>query len=323
MKRIKFVLMAVAALMATIAPLGTTSPPRRDLHRDPLLRASGPAPSGALRSWKDRIASVFRNVALATARLRLKGLGLPAIAGSDTVTGARGTGNIAADVQTTDFSKSILELDPNVAPFLVLTKNLGRRDDQVAVAPKYTWFEDEDRPRSDLVNNGAGYAAGATVITVDNGPYHMADDLLYVGRTGELMRVVSVATNDLTVVRGIGSTAAALVDNDELIRTGSAAQEGALDKAARSNNPTEQFNYTQIFRFPMEETETAISTANRVTPTTGTGPTTRAARSTRRTSSTRPCSASPRSTSRAHTRGARPVASTTTPSTTSRMSVAR
>lgn len=196
---------------------------------------------------------------------RLTIAGLPAIAGgaAGTISGQRGTGNVTANLLEVEFENSVAELEPNAAPLTRLTAALNKSK---TVNPKYTWFEDQLDVRFDTVNNGGGYASTATSIIVSNGPYWQEDDLIYVPRTGEVIRITVVSTNTLTVVRGIGSTAAAINDAEQIINIGSAAQEGALDKAAKSSNPSEVFNYTQIFRRPVDMTGTAQSTANRVTP---------------------------------------------------------
>jgi hypothetical protein len=185
------------------------------------------------------------------------------VGGAVDVTGQRSTGNIEANVLEPDFANTIAELEPSKDPLTVLTRRLNK---DTCINPKFTWFEDKLKARFDTINNGAGYSSTATSIVVTNGGQWAADDLLYVTRTGEVLRVTAVSTNTLTVLRGVGSTAAALVDTDEILNIGSAAEEGALDKPAGTNNPTEAFNYTQIFRRTVDETKTARSTANRTSP---------------------------------------------------------
>ena len=177
--------------------------------------------------------------------------------------GARGTGNVLADIKEIDMADSVLELEPSAAPLTVFTKKLSKKR---AINPKFDWLEDELAPRFDQINAGAGYAAGITALVVDNGAYFQAEDMVYVTRTGEVIRVVSVATNTLTVVRGVGSTAAALVDDDELLVIGTSAEEGASSRAAVSHEPVKVSNYCQIFRTPFEMTETLRHTANEVSP---------------------------------------------------------
>lgn len=179
------------------------------------------------------------------------------------VTGQRGTTNVEQTRRKIDMSEKVLLLEPDSAPLTVISKKIG---DKPTGNPKFGWFEDELEPRFDAVNNGAGYASGATSIVVDNGPYFYAQAMVYVPRTGELIRVSSVSTNTLTVVRGVGSTAAALVDNDELIIVNSAQPEGDASKPARTRNETPVYNYTQIFRDEWDETNTALMSEFEASP---------------------------------------------------------
>ena len=180
-----------------------------------------------------------------------------------TVTGARGTTLIGTDQRIKNMDKVIRRLQPDAAPFTTFTMELSKR---ATPDPRFQHLQDELEPRFDAINAGAGYASGITSIVVDNGAYFAQHDLVLVTRTAELMRVTAVAGNTLTVVRGVGSTAAAIVDNDELSLVGSAQPEGDTSKPARSSNPTTLTNYTQIFRRPWELTGTAIATENTTNP---------------------------------------------------------
>jgi hypothetical protein len=178
------------------------------------------------------------------------------------ITAARGTGNVAATQLRIDMAQRVLELEPSAMPLLVLSKKAEKRS---AHNPKFQWHEDELEPRFDRVNGTTGTG---TSVVVDNGPYFGVDDLVLVSRTGELMRVTAIATNTLTVVRAVGdgASAVALVDNDELIILSSAAAEGATSQSSQSINPTAVYNYTQIFRDPIEMTETMRTTDTEHTP---------------------------------------------------------
>jgi hypothetical protein len=170
------------------------------------------------------------------------------------VNGQRGTLDGNQDNRRIDMADKILLLEPDAAPLTVVTKNIQKKG---TGNPKFQWQEDELDPRFDQVNNGAGYASGITAIVVDNGAYFEAQNLVYVPRTAETMRVTSVVGNTLNVVRGVGSTAAALVDNDPLLITSTAQPEGDASRPARSRNQATVYNYTQIFRTPWDATETA------------------------------------------------------------------
>lgn len=169
------------------------------------------------------------------------------------ITGARGTGNVLAANRKLDMASRVALLEPESNPLTLLLNRLSKAK---TVNPEYKHLEDESEPRFDLVNNATGYAAGATSIVVDNGAYFAQHYIVQVTRTGENMRVTGVSGNTLTVVRGVGSTAAAINDNDELLIIAVAQPEGDTSRPARTSNPSAVTNYTQIFRQPVEATET-------------------------------------------------------------------
>jgi hypothetical protein len=180
-----------------------------------------------------------------------------------TITGARGTGNVLQSNRYPDIKPTVLELQPEETPFVILADKLPSR---ATGNPEFSWFEDDLEPRFDTINNVGGYASGATSIVVTNGSYYAQHDIVYVPRTGESFRVTAVATNTLTVVRGVGSTAAAVNQGEELLITGSAQPEGDTSKPARSGVATKVTNYTQIFREPWELTETWAASRNWANP---------------------------------------------------------
>lgn len=169
------------------------------------------------------------------------------------VTGMLGTGNTLAANRRIDFASELLELEPSAAPLVVLSSRLGNVPTH---NPEFKWAENQLENRFDAINNATGYTDAATSITVDNGSRFVANDLVKVPRTGEVMRVTAVAGNVLTVVRGVGGAGVALLDNDELYKIGIAKMEGDDISPATSRNPTTQTGYCQIFRTPFSETNT-------------------------------------------------------------------
>jgi hypothetical protein len=168
-----------------------------------------------------------------------------------TITGARGTGNVQQANRRPDIKSQIMDLQPEETPFVVLLDKLPAR---VTGNPEFAWFEQDLEPRFDTTTATA--TNSATTIAVSNGTYFAQHDLVYVPRTGETFRVTAVASNNLTVVRGVGSTAQALNSGEELLITGSAQPEGDTSKPARSGIAAKVTNYTQIFREPVELTRT-------------------------------------------------------------------
>jgi hypothetical protein len=145
----------------------------------------------------------------------------------------------------------IAQLEPDETPLTVLTARI--RTARSTHNPRFTWWEDELMPRFDAVDTTTGVG---TAVRVDTAAKFTVHDLVKVSRTGELMRVTAIAAPNLTVERGIGAAAVALADNDELIIVGSAQPEGDDTPTAKSQNPVEITNYTQITRTSFAATET-------------------------------------------------------------------
>lgn len=188
------------------------------------------------------------------------------------ISGQRHTDNVAASQRVVDLHKPILLLEsnpdgPDQAPLAVLTKSYaGGLMSERAMDPKFSWHNDQLADRFDAINDATPPNAAATTWTVDDGTKFTVDDLVYVPRTGELVLVTAISTNDLTVVRGVGSTAVDTADNEPLYIASTAAEEGALPRTAKSENPVKVDNYTQIFKQTEEQSGTWLSSSNESTP---------------------------------------------------------
>jgi hypothetical protein len=177
-------------------------------------------------------------------------------------TGASTTTNVLSDVLAIDLGDRIKLLEPDINPLAIFSKRARKLK---TVATKFSWLEEASKPRFDQVN-GAVASTSATSIVVDNGTYYQQWDQILITRTGEQMRVDAVAGNTLTVTRGIGSTAAALNDNDEIYIIGSAQPENDTSKPARSDVPSKVTNYTQIFRTPFEASDSLRASGFQASP---------------------------------------------------------
>ena len=164
-----------------------------------------------------------------------------------TITGAMTTTNVLSDQLAIDLGDRINLLEPSAQPLAVFTRRANKRR---TVATKFSWLEDQSKPRFDTQSGGATNVA--TTIAVTNGAYFQQWDQVLNTRTGEQFRVDAVAGNNLTVTRGIGSTALAMNAADELYIIGTAQPENDTSKPARSDVPSKVTNNTQIFRTPFE-----------------------------------------------------------------------
>ena len=164
-----------------------------------------------------------------------------------TITGAMTTTNVLSDQLAIDLGDRISLLEPSAQPLAVFTRKANKKR---TVATKFSWLEDQSKPRFDTQAGGATNVA--TTVAVTNGAYFQQWDQVLNTRTGEQFRVDAVAANNLTVTRGIGSTATAMNNLDELYIIGTAQPENDTSKPARSDVPSKVTNNTQIFRTPFE-----------------------------------------------------------------------
>lgn len=179
----------------------------------------------------------------------------------DMISGIRGTGSVLENYIPVLMSDLISQLQPKKTPLLVLYSKMTNK--MVSIDKnKPEWLEDERIPEWDAINKGAGYLASALVLTVDNGAYFRAKDLIWVPRTGELINIVSVSDDDLTVTRSWGSVAAAaLVDNEPLLIVANTAVAGADPGTGRSTKKVRKYNLTSIISsLPFGVTGTMDST---------------------------------------------------------------
>jgi len=166
--------------------------------------------------------------------------------------------DILQNRRVVDMDPVIRQLEPDDAPFTVMLSKVASRP---AKSQKVEWLSDELVPRLTTLNNGGNVASGSTTFTVatGTGSYFRAGDILRMSN-GENVRVVSVATDTLTVVRGIGSVAAATItDLTDVIKIGNASAEGATLGTIKQMQQVANFNYCQIQRDPLGFTNTLIN----------------------------------------------------------------
>ncbi len=169
---------------------------------------------------------------------------------TEMISGVRGNSLVATTFLPLDISKAISLLEPNKAALTTLLVNMKGKMEE-ADNYKFWWNEDVLNPREDAVNFAAGYSAAATSIVVDNAGYFRAGDIIRFPRTGEVASVTTatVATNTLVIVRSWGSTAAAILVDDEPIQIlANAAEQGATKGTGRSTVKEGLYGYCQLIR---------------------------------------------------------------------------
>jgi len=169
-----------------------------------------------------------------------------------------GTDTVNQTLRKVDMRDKIDLIEPTMHPLTILTKKVERR---VAINTEFSWPDDIPAPKWDQINGT--HNSSTTTINVHNGGYFRAYDVVKVPRTGEVMLVSSVSSNQLTVTRGWGSTSgAALNDLDYIVIIGTAFKEGGGAATSRITTPEVRTNRVQIFKNAAEATNTEEATEN-------------------------------------------------------------
>lgn len=179
--------------------------------------------------------------------------------------GMKSTGDFAADEHPKSWREGILRLSPrNNAPLYALTSMM--KSEKVNY-PQFYWWEEPLFMYTFELNEDLDNSE--TAITIVSGGLRLKEgDILKVAYTGEHVRVTSITSDtviNVTRAFGDGATAAGTAgtvtyasQDATLVFVGSAYREGADKALGTSTSPTKQYNYTQIFRDPVEITRTAM-----------------------------------------------------------------
>ncbi len=176
-----------------------------------------------------------------------------------------GTGSINNPIVTEgrpkNWREGILRLYPNGAA--ALTAFLALVDSEPSSDPDFNWWE-KQLPQREAILSGAQTAAATNlVLTGAAGIIYRSPYIVFNPRTGEKMKVTAdqASAAGVTVSRGFGETAAAAINDQDVLRViGNANEEGAGISNPITYDPVKKFNYTQIFRTPLAVTRTAKKT---------------------------------------------------------------
>ncbi|MEM8737675.1 MAG: DUF5309 family protein [Planctomycetota bacterium] len=120
-----------------------------------------------------------------------------------------------------------------------------------ATSTVHEWLEDTLLPNTDTA--AGSVTVGSSSVDVDHGERFRAGDQVQAEGSREVMFVLSVNGDTLTVSRGYGGTSAAAVSDGTTLRIlGNAALEGDDAPTTRFTNRSRKLNYTQIFTAGVE-----------------------------------------------------------------------
>jgi hypothetical protein len=165
------------------------------------------------------------------------------------------TYKVDSDRRDIDVSKEISLLVPEATPFISL---LMRARKVPVNSTEFIWY-DQGAPTWYTQVSG-GINDTATTLTVDDGSFFRAKDIIKNTATGEVCYVSAVSGNDLTIVRGYGydsdtgtgTEATAMSDDDYILRLSNAMEENSNAPDSYVTQPSKFFNYVQTIRTPFD-----------------------------------------------------------------------
>ena len=158
------------------------------------------------------------------------------------------TSNFTTDLAKPSFAQMITRLMPNgTAPLFALTSMLRT---ETALQTEHGFFTKTMIFPEGKIDNGAGYSATDTALTLDATTNLLPGMIMRVERTGENLIINTIASStSITVTRSVGVTAAATInDDDDLFQVGNAFEESSTRPTANNIIPVRVTNLTQIFR---------------------------------------------------------------------------
>ena len=174
------------------------------------------------------------------------------------LTGVVDTNTILVDEKIIDMDDVVGMLDPQTSQFTTMLMKIAQK---AARNQKVEWLEDQLFPRLASQSGGATNVATTINVSAGQGQYFRAGSFVRNARTGEGFVVTSVATDALTVTRGIGAVAAVAMNaGDQLLIVGNAAMQGAGLGTMKVAKRVMNFNYNQIQRDAYGFTNTLIAT---------------------------------------------------------------
>lgn len=167
---------------------------------------------------------------------------------------------VAGEIKV-DMRDQIAMIDPDVSQFKTILMKLP---EERAKSYKVEWLEDRLIPRTSGLAASATSADTAFTVTTSTGSYFKAGDIVRIVTTGEAVRVTATGASALTVVRAIGTVAAASAasgGDGSLVIVGGSNEQGATLPTALITQRTAAYNYTSIVRNSYRFTRTMVETA--------------------------------------------------------------
>lgn len=173
------------------------------------------------------------------------------------VSGARGTSAVGTSAAKREVDEAMVTFEPFQTPILTeLLTNKARR--KPTGNQKFEWVTSSMLPRVDTVTL-AGGAANEDNITVGDSTLYQVGTKFVVDSTGEVVIVDSIASSQIDVTK-IGSGNITAASSAVIHFLGDSFEQGSSSATAKSVNKTFPYNYVEIFKKSVHETESQQAT---------------------------------------------------------------
>lgn len=175
------------------------------------------------------------------------------------IDGTRTTLNTLSTIRKPDIDNKLLRLDPESTPLIVLTKQMASK---TTTDVEFSYFEKANLTEITTINH-ADYNGGETDLVVTDSTIFKPYDVIIFASTLERALIISIvySTHTLTVLRSFGSVATQNIANTtEVMRLGSAHEEGGDYANAVSNDAAKQTNCVEIFKTGLKLSNTQKNT---------------------------------------------------------------
>ena len=174
------------------------------------------------------------------------------------VSGSRGTSNVGSSAAKREVDEAMVTFEPYQTPILTeLLSNKFRR--KPAGNQTFEWITSSLLPRTDTVTFVGG-AANEDNITVGDSTLYQVGTKIVNDVTGQVVIVDSIASSQIDITKiGAGNITAASALTMHLI--GDSFEQGSSSATAKSVNKVFPYNYVEIFKKSVHETESQQATA--------------------------------------------------------------
>lgn len=126
-----------------------------------------------------------------------------------------------------------------------------------ATNTKHEWLQDKLQPQQSTAATTINSSATAFDVAAGTGVVFKVGDIIVNTATDERLKITGISTDTLTVVRGVGGTAAAVTTADKIKLVARPKLQGTQPGDDAGQQPTPEYNYTQIYDRTAVVTKTA------------------------------------------------------------------